>query len=445
MLTRYMGVALYGKYSLVIALTGMFSIIADLGTGTIATRELSVKNGQIGIILPNIIALKAALAIITSLAVVLTTCLLGYEPLIVSLSLLYSLMFFAHSLAYNTLGLKNIVDLKIYKNIIADIISNLIFLCYVYIGLCSQADIKWFVVGGVLMAFCQSLFVYLLTRKQVSLSWSLDFSYCWWMIKESAPLAVATIFSIIYFKIDIIMLSRMKGEAAVGIYNAGYKFIESLTFFSMAFLSSIFPLLSHYFAKDKDMFRKLYLKSMDVLTVIAFSLGLALFVCSEPLILKLCGSDYLDSIGVLKMCAPALMLMFINNLGAHLLFAANKQRYFAWINLIAAIINILLNLLLIPRFSYMGAAFTTLVTEIFICACIDYLVYKNFSFPAPYKSFAKLTLLALFIVGLNLTMLPSSNLMYILFLSILYVVLLFGCKIISKADILLLVSGKGGL
>jgi O-antigen/teichoic acid export membrane protein len=395
LLTRHLGPEKYGRYSVVLSVVGMAGIVAELGLGTIAIRELAAQRESIDRIFPSLVFVRTALG---GLGVVTAAGIgwgLGYDADLVRLISLYSLIFVIRGIGTGTYGLISSAALAAWKNMLADAAESLAFLTIVIIGMATSRRIGWFVSGTVASAAVGSAVIFALTHRSGPSVWRIDFRYCRHLMHEAAPLALAGLFTVIYFRIDALMLSKLSGEDAAGVYGAAYKYVESTSFISAVFLSSLFPVLAYCFEHDRAKFLSYYQQALDWAAACAFSLGLFLYVFAGELISLLNGDAFGGSVAVLRICCGAIVIMFVNSIGIHLLFAARQQHYLVWINLLAAVSKVAVNFVVIPRFGASGAAAATVSTEILITVSVFTVVHKLHGVSTPVAPLAKVGLVAL--------------------------------------------------
>ena len=232
------------------------------------------------------------------------------------------------------------------------------------------------------------------------------------------------------------MLSVMVGNSAVGIYNAAYKLIFALLFIPSVFLTSIFPVMSQHFESAKDLLKLEYEKSVKYLFIIAMFLFIYGFVFADKIILIIYGANYAVSIVALETLIFVVPLMFITNLFGSILGAINKQRIITIVTGASALFNITLNLILIPKFSYVGASAATVATEclgfILMFTYISRYFFKISMTQNILKTIFTSILVLIFIYWLKISV---NWIIAAIFGVFAYITLLYILKIITKEDI----------
>jgi O-antigen/teichoic acid export membrane protein len=205
---------------------------------------------------------------------------------------------------------------------------------------------------------------------------ALDPAVCRRLLREAAPFALTLALGLIYFKVDVVMLSAMKGSEAVGWYSAAFRLLEGLVYLSAAFVSTMFPTLSRLQETSVESLRSTTRRATDL--VVAFSLpaAVALVMLSGPIIDLLYGEGYAESVPALHWIGASLFFVFVNNFLASVLGAVDRQKACFWVTLAGVVLNISLNLALIPRLAHVGAAVATAITQIAVTALLFALVLR---------------------------------------------------------------------
>jgi O-antigen/teichoic acid export membrane protein len=185
------------------------------------------------------------------------------------------------------------------------------------------------------------------------------------LILNGLPFLFLGIFTSLYSRIDMTMLRYMDGFQSAGYYGAAYKFMDLTYVFASLFMSSTFPLLSHLWAteENKQKFNEFFKQSFRILFATGFLGAIALIVVAPYLI----GWFFPDSFGPavrgIRILALGQALAFISSLFSSLLIIQKKEKTGLWIIMLCAGFNVLLNFILIPRYSLYGAAWATVIAE----------------------------------------------------------------------------------
>jgi len=277
------------------------------------------------------------------------------------------------------------------------------------------------------------------TWKFVKPKVEIDWSFWKPTIKEALPFGLSTIFVTIYYHIDTVMLSLIvpNSNKIVGWYNAAYRLVLILLAIRGIIQISVFPLMSRFFKNSKNSLKLVCEKLFKYGIIIIFPIAVGTTILAKRFILLIYGNEYLPSIIALQILIWSNVIIFANF--AHRLFeATNKQIIVTKITILGAIANILLNLLLIPKFSYIGAAIATCLTELivlFVGLEIFFKTEYKFSGLFALKNISKV-IVATVIMGCFVKYFCNLNLIIlIIFSALIYIMLLYLMRIFEDTDI----------
>ena len=192
----------------------------------------------------------------------------------------------------------------------------------------------------------------------------LDTNLWKFLIIEAVPLAISSIFLLIAFKIDTILLTWINGATAAGLYNASYGLMTALMFVPFAYVSAIFPLLSRLNVSSKELLKYSYEKSFKYLIILGLPIAVGTTLLASPIILLLYKSGFSQSIVALQILIWAIPIIFVNYILGTAINSINKQRETVKTTFIAMLLNIVLNYLLLPRYGLIAACYITVLTEL---------------------------------------------------------------------------------
>jgi O-antigen/teichoic acid export membrane protein len=368
----------YGKYSFVFSFIAIFAIFIDWGFNTLLTREVARNKKDLNLYFNNAASIRLILSGIILFLIILTINLMKYPAdvktavYVISISTIigaFSDLFSSAFRAFEKMeyeALTNIIE----KIIVASVSIFLLFQGYGLIEVC------YIFLFGSMVRFFTCLYIYKKKFGETVLKFEKNNEVWIFLIKNGLPFALAGIFTILYMKIDTVMLSLMKGNSVVGWYNAAQNITTSLSFIAGVFLASIFPVISGYFITSKESLKKVYNLSFKYLFIIILPISAGIFLLSERIILLLFTSEYIPSIGALRILTWLQIFAFLGWLSGVILNSMNKQKLFTYAVGIGALINIILNLILIPTLSLYGAAIATLITQIIVFSVLFYLNNK---------------------------------------------------------------------
>jgi O-antigen/teichoic acid export membrane protein len=221
-----------------------------------------------------------------------------------------------------------------------------------------------------------------LAVRMFSLGWGgkveLEGSFTLGMARDSLPLMVNNLLSKVFFQVDVLLLKPLRGDVEVGYYGAAYRFIRGLDIIPSYFTMAIFPLISRFAESKRDSLIRAYILSVKMLVMVALPIAVGTTFVARDLILILAGADYLpQSMVALQILVWYVLVGFMNSVTHYVLIAMQQQRFLTKAFVVGATFNIVTNLLLIPRFGYVAAAATTVLSEAALFIPFYYCVRKN--------------------------------------------------------------------
>lgn len=407
-IARQLGNAVFGRFNFAYSFSLIAVIFIDIGINYMIIREISIKKELLNKFISNSLMIKTALGIAVFILSAIALNLLSYPKetrVLVYLLLLY--MF----LRSNTEFLFSVFKAfqRMHYEALIKIMGVALILVFGIGGLMFTKDI---VIFGLIYALIE-FFVFLaalavVMKRFIKIKMEFDFSFSKNIIRLASPFTLSMIFAGVYFYIDTVMLSLMKGDVPVGIYSAAYNITLALLFIPGMYTFAIYPILSGSYLKDRKQVTFIYERSFKYLYILGLPLSIGLFVIARNAILFMYGQNYSQSIIALKILAGFIVFKFLSYLIGTVLSAINKQKFRMYGQGISALLNLSLNLILIPRFSFIGAGIATLTSEIFLFVFTFIFVSKYFhSFSALkilYKPLIASVIMALAIIFLKINM-----------------------------------------
>lgn len=169
----------------------------------------------------------------------------------------------------------------------------------------------------------------------------------------------------IYVQLNTIMLGFMTDDRTVGLFTSGVKITNILTVIITSLSAVMLPRCAHLIGEGKiDEFNSIIRKSYYLLMFSAIPMTAGVMLLARPITLCFCGDDYLGSIPVVIFTAPTIIFIGMTQIiGIQILYPYGKEMLVIYSTLVAAVLNVVLNLLLIPLFAETGAAISTLIAE----------------------------------------------------------------------------------
>jgi O-antigen/teichoic acid export membrane protein len=183
-------------------------------------------------------------------------------------------------------------------------------------------------------------------------------------------IGLAGVFAVVMFRVDTTMLAAFTTKAVVGEYGAAYRLLETTLFVGWSVGTAVYPVFSRLSPTSEPRVGFLFDRSLKLVVALTLPLAASAFVLAEPLIEVLYGSGYGDAPRALELLAPTIALYPVSYLAGYLLISQHRQRVLTFVYGLAALENILLNLVLIPWLSLDGAAIGTSVSQLLVTVAL---------------------------------------------------------------------------
>lgn len=357
-----------GDYVGALSFATIFSIFLDLGLSQVLIREVAKKQEEGENYLNNIISLKILLSALIYLLIFAFIKILGFfgkghpDTLMVLVAGVVMITdSFVASIQSAFRGYHNLF----YESLII-VLSKILIIAVGIIGVNFGFHPHIFIVAILAGSIFSLILSWYFLRKKY------HFNFRFQLNKEvlkpflimALPFAVLGLFNNIYAQIDVVILSVIKGSKAVGIYGVPSRTLNALQFIPMAFSASLYPAMSRYFVASKDRLQNIFERSFIYLSAICVPMAVGIFLLAEPIVLAAYNTEYQASIPILKILAPSLVFAFLTFPVGALFNACNKQKISTIIMGIIMTLNIVLNLILVPKMSFIGSAWSWFITNI---------------------------------------------------------------------------------
>ena len=448
---RYLGASGFGIISFALALGAILSIFTELGLSTLTIREVSRDKSLANKYIGNTLALKLILSIITITVLVLAVILGHYSPQISEVIYYITLSFVVGAFTSIFYSIFQAYEKMEYQSI-GQIINSIVMFLGILLIIYYQRTIVEFgliyliaSIISLIYGFIICVWKFVLPKIEIDLNlWKsaltkieLDTNLWKFLIIEAVPLAISSIFLLIAFKIDTILLTWINGATAAGLYNAAYGLMTALMFVPFAYVSAIFPLLSRLNVSSKELLKYSYEKSFKYLIILGLPIAVGTTLLASPIILLIYKSGFSQSIAALQILIWAIPIIFVNYILGTAINSINKQRETVKTTLIAMLLNIVLNYLLLPTYGLIAACYVTVLTEL-TCFILWYYIMTINGYKFNILKILYKPLIASLVMGLVIILLHANVFIVIIIATIVYFGVLYLLKTFTEDDISLI-------
>jgi O-antigen/teichoic acid export membrane protein len=375
-LANHLGSDGYGRYTTLIAYSALVSVVADLGLNPLYTREAARDPARLPRYLATLLTGKLALALGAALILAGALAFAGLGSLLLPAAVLLALT------TYSTLLRNTFYALgRLEFEAVAIVGEIVIQAALILLGARTGQPVGFFVWAyaasyGFTCLYCL-LVLPVFKLAPLRLGFDLALFKSW--LRLAYPFAVGSFLTNLYFRADVPILQHFKPFQEVGWYQFAYKPFESLQFLPLAIQTVVYPLLGVYYRESATRLSAAYARFFKVLLLLGWPLSVGTFVLVHPVgrLFRL----FPQSEPSLRILSLAIVFLFVNSAFTAMLYAIDRQDLFAWATGIAVVVNVALNLALIPTFGYLAASATTVVTEAAFSVAGWYFVGRRYRLP----------------------------------------------------------------
>jgi len=368
----------FGQYTTVFAFISVIGALADMGLFTLLVRETSGKlKSDAGRMVSTVLVFRLLLFFGTLVFFALISRLLPYD-LAVKRGIIIGIAVAYLMLMSQTVAAVFQVHFQANKIVISEVLGKVTIAALTVLALHQGYGLLAVVfvnLIGNIVTFVISLW---LGRSLVKIDWRPDWRLGKLLLPEFGSIALISVLSLVHFRTDTVLLSLLKPGVDVGIYGLAYKLYDIAIIVPSILATNLLPILTrlHDFSSPQKV-SKVTLAGISVFLAISFVSLFVVFFLAGPLIMFVAQTDFLPAELPLKVLALTLPAAFLVSLFSQVLISMRSQKEllkgYAW----AVVINLVLNLITIPLYSYKAAAATTLFTEVLLALYTAYIVGKR--------------------------------------------------------------------
>ena len=372
---RYLGPSDYGVFGTAVSFSTIFGVFATFGIFTYLVRAISTDFENEAKYLNNTLSLKIFLAVFYLAIIFLAAFFLGWNRYVIGFCMLFAFEYLIktfHDVFFSSFQAHEKIKYQAITNIIITVLT-FIFIIVVIVTDYGLLGIAFAYILANIIALIYA--IYAIRKHIIKPKLAFDFAFYKVLLKAGIPFALTGLFYTIYYSIDIVMITQFASTYDTGLYNSAYKLISVLTLFYSIYSSVIFPVMTKLFKDEKDLLHFSFVKSIKYLSLVTIPIAVFTSLYGYDLI-GIYGAEFIEAGGVLKVLIWTVCFLFVNGACSLILNASHEEYSVTKIYSIAAVFNVVLNLILIPKYSVYGASVATVLSEILILILELYMIKK---------------------------------------------------------------------
>lgn len=365
LLARFFGPNLLGELSVVQALSAALFFMVPLGLDRFIVKSLVEKNVKVGEVLITATLMRFSGWLLYSLSLFVAAWFMNPKAEFLALATLEALTnLFMHVIAvrffYEATG-------QVKELVISVVISRMIGFLYLLTAIYFDSSFLITCIFFPLQSAIRLivLFYFLLKKQKTNSKKGFNTDWVKEYMPQALPVMLAGAVFPIFMQADVLMVSYFFDEKIVGLYAAPMKIITQVGFLGSAIMTAFFPILISNYNNSREQFQSLVSTISRGLFLISICITLIIFVFSELIVDLLFGSDYVGSIGAMQALSIIILVLIPSKLYSALLTVHGLARYELPKAIIAVLLNIALNIVLIPKYSIVGAAIASFISYFF--------------------------------------------------------------------------------
>jgi O-antigen/teichoic acid export membrane protein len=397
LLTRALGDDGFGQWSTALAIVQIATPFGDFGLEQVAVRKAASEREQERDWIGAAITLRLAFALPVALVCAAAQLIVADNSEMAAAGLLLTGTLLLAPLSMTRIAFQTRVRNDL--TILVLTVNSILWTAAVVALAATNKGMVWFAAAFLVSAVASLLLgVWLgsrLSRPRVRGSRRL------WreLARIGVPIGVAGLVVTAYVKLDQVLLFSLAGAEDAGLYGAVYRFLDQAQFLPAALLTTLFPIIASSWPADPERVRRIARLIADYLAIVSLpALGFTL-VASEPVVRLLFGEDFLRAADALPILMGAFIVICFGYLAGNLVVVLELQRMFLRNALIALVFNVVLNLILIPPYGFVAAAWVTLATEVLVTGLTLYSVLRRLDLSLPLRRIALATIAAGLMTG----------------------------------------------
>lgn len=394
----------YGQYTIVFTYISVLAAVADLGLYTLIVREITGKNpDEAGSLIGSALVFRGLLMTLFALLFVALFHSLPYDQ-VVREGILIGVVVTASMLFSQTVESIFQASLQADRIVIVETVGKIVIAGLTILVLHQGRGLIAVVTVNLIGQLVTLGLSFLLARPMVRIK--LHFDNELWK-KNSAQfwsIAIVNVLALVHFKSDALLLTFFKGAADVGIYGIAYKIFEIVLIVPSIFATNLLPTLTGVLSEgSRQEAGRIINRSSSVLFTIAAFLSVFVLGFAPWIIVFIAQPAFLAAATPLRILTLPIFFIFLTTLISQAIIAGKEQQILVRGYVFVIVLNISLNLYAIPRFSYLGAAVTTGITEACLLGYTLWVGQKNFGSIINWKSLGRILAAAILsLIGLGL-------------------------------------------
>lgn len=359
---RILGANGWGVFSYALSIGSLLMIFSDIGLSGLITREASQKKEGYATFITTALVLKSIALIFSILLLIFASPLISHIPEARRLFPIITLVLLFDSLRELFFAINRATEKMEKEMIVKTIMSTVILILGIVllkIKLAPESMAVAYAIGSII----GFVIITLIAKKDIKrLIAKIDISKFKTVLQTTWPFAIVSLVGTIMTNTDIYMLGIWRNSVEIGLYASVDRIQQFIIIIPSTIAIAVFPIVSRLAINDSNQQKTMLEKTVSLILTIGLPISLGGIILANQIVLFVFGPQYLEAIPILRILMLILLISFPLIILSNTILALNKQKNLVQAYSFGIIINIIINILLIPKFGAVGSAIATLIS-----------------------------------------------------------------------------------
>lgn len=364
-IVRSLGTLRYGEWATILATIELVALVGNLGLETVAIRFAAQDPAREGAWIAAATTLRLLISIPVLLAFAVVLALIASDSEMMLAGLILSVLYFTS--AISTLRIVFRLQIRNHVAVAVGLAQSVLWAAGVIVVAATGGGLIPFSLAFVAIAIVTQGALAILALRAMPIPWR-NASRLWRKLAAlGISIGIAGTLTFAYGRVDQLLVYELTPHPSeVGVYAAMYKILENACFVPTALITTLFPILAGLYPGQAERLRRILQAAVDYLLIIAFGALALTLAAASPIVELLFGSEYASGADILPVLMAAFVPICIGSVAGVMVAATDLQRKYIWFALLGLLVNVVLNLILIPSSGITAAAWVTLATELVV-------------------------------------------------------------------------------
>jgi O-antigen/teichoic acid export membrane protein len=353
--------------------------LADIGLATGVLREISVAPERTEFVLRASLPLRVLIAVGALVVALGASFALPFTDRAQTAIWLGSIGSFFTLL---TLGVQPFFQarLRMQVPVGASLVGRALTLGLILVAFAAGLGFNAVVLAYVVGAGISFAIVFAVAARQISLRPLIVPDYWRRLVRGSLAIGIATGLFLSYYRVDTVLVALFRDSREAGLYGAAFKFVEIAEVLVAAIGVSVFPSFARLAATGDARIAGALQRSLEVVVAFSAPIIIGILLVADDVVTFTAGEEFAPAASALRLLVPYLALLFVSAILIRLAAALHVDRFVLVLAVTVLVLNVALNVVLLPEYGYKVAAITSTLSEACVAVALSVIVWRRLAF-----------------------------------------------------------------